>query len=119
MTGSAASVTALDSLVVGGRTLTLRRAWPASPEHLVLEYLSPTGEVVAAQWLADPERRHEPSPGRGSPWSTSAPPGWSCSPAAPTGSCLPSRRSRPSPALVWSRTGRNGAPSCSEPTGAT
>ena len=59
MTGAAASVTALDSLVVGGRTLTLRRAWPSSREHLVLEYLSPTGEVVAAQWHADPQRRHE------------------------------------------------------------
>lgn len=51
------NVTTLDRLDTTGGPLLLRRAWPRTPEHLVLEYAGPAGALVAAQWLADPERR--------------------------------------------------------------
>ncbi len=36
--------------------LSLRRAWPRSGEHLLLDLVRPTGEAVAAQWFAEPGR---------------------------------------------------------------
>lgn len=50
------NVTSLDRLDTPGGPLLLRRAWPRTPGHLVLEYAGPTGAIVAAQWFADPAR---------------------------------------------------------------
>lgn len=36
--------------------LSLRRAWPRSGEHLLLDLVRPTGVAVAAQWFAEPGR---------------------------------------------------------------
>jgi hypothetical protein len=38
------------------RELTLRRAWPRGPGHLLLEYRSAGGRLVAGQWFADGSR---------------------------------------------------------------
>lgn len=37
----------------------LRRAWPRSADHLLLDLRGPAGEPVAAQWLAEPGRAGE------------------------------------------------------------
>lgn len=37
-------------------TLRLRRAWPRSGNHLLLEFISERGELAAAQWMRDPAR---------------------------------------------------------------
>ncbi len=47
-----------DSLVAPGRPgeadrLTLRRAWPRSREHMLLEYTDPQGALIPGQWFAD------------------------------------------------------------------
>ena len=39
--------------------LTLRRAWPRSPEHLLLEYVDGEGRIVPGQWMADAHRLEE------------------------------------------------------------
>ena len=39
--------------------LSLRRAWPRGPDHLLLEYVTAKGRVVAGQWIADGERLAE------------------------------------------------------------
>ena len=50
---SAAVLAALQFLQAppDGATLTLRRAWPRGPQHLLLDYASDDGGRVAAQWF--------------------------------------------------------------------
>jgi hypothetical protein len=49
----------VDVLTLRGRRLELRRAWPRTADHVVLEYLDADGRPVAGQWLRDSEhRRH-------------------------------------------------------------
>jgi hypothetical protein len=36
--------------------LTLRRAWPRAADHLLLEYVTGDGRIVAGQWFADSQR---------------------------------------------------------------
>lgn len=45
-------------VVQRGRTLVLRRAWPRSPGHLLLDYAE-GDRHVAGQWLADPARLNQ------------------------------------------------------------
>jgi hypothetical protein len=42
--------TAAARLGLAGERLRLRRAWPRSPEHLLLEYEAPDGAAVPGQW---------------------------------------------------------------------
>ena len=37
--------------------LTLRRTWPQDVDHVAVEFVTPTGEMVPGQWIADDERR--------------------------------------------------------------
>lgn len=37
--------------------LTLRRTWPQDVDHVAVEFVTPTGEIVPGQWIADDERR--------------------------------------------------------------
>jgi aminoglycoside phosphotransferase (APT) family kinase protein len=43
-----------DRLGLASRDLLLRRAWPRSRTHLVLEFISGAGELSPGQWFADP-----------------------------------------------------------------
>jgi len=38
---------------LAGHSLVLRRAWPRSADHLLLEYVSDRGEIVPGQWTRD------------------------------------------------------------------
>jgi len=52
-------LTDVDVLPLPTGRLELRRAWPKSPDHALLEYVGPDGLPVAAQWLRDDDhRRH-------------------------------------------------------------
>ncbi|MEE9129370.1 MAG: phosphotransferase, partial [Phycisphaerales bacterium] len=42
-----------ESLVLPSGPLTLRKAWPRSKEHLLLEYVDRQGGVVPGQWMRD------------------------------------------------------------------
>ncbi len=53
------AVVAPMSVLSGLRTiseLNLRRAWPRGRDHLLLEYATADGRLVAGQWFADPAR---------------------------------------------------------------
>jgi aminoglycoside/choline kinase family phosphotransferase len=43
-------------LGLSSRRLTLRRAWPRSHDHLLLEYGAENGQIVPGQWFADVDR---------------------------------------------------------------
>jgi Phosphotransferase enzyme family len=40
---------------LGATSLRLRRAWPRHEDHLLLEYTTPNGRIVGAQWMRDPQ----------------------------------------------------------------
>lgn len=42
--------------VLRSRDLRIRRAWPRSPEHLLLDIVDADGAAIAGQWFADAER---------------------------------------------------------------
>ncbi|MBI1297532.1 phosphotransferase [bacterium] len=39
--------------------LTLRRTWPQDVDHVAVEFVTPAGEIVPGQWIADDERRSQ------------------------------------------------------------
>lgn len=39
--------------------LRLRRAWPRSPDHLLLEFATPNGRIVPGQWFRDRKKLHQ------------------------------------------------------------
>jgi hypothetical protein len=50
-------LTDLDVLPLPTGKLELRRAWPSTPDHVLLEYVGPTGQPVAGQWIRDSDQR--------------------------------------------------------------
>ena len=42
-------------LRLNGRSLRLRRAWPRSTDHLLVEYVTDRGQLVAGQWMRAPD----------------------------------------------------------------
>lgn len=53
---SAKEVTWLNHATDPPTCLTLRRAWPKSQDHMLAEFNSPNGTIIAGQWFADAAR---------------------------------------------------------------
>lgn len=56
-----------DVLPLPSGRLVLRRAWPRSRDHVLLEYVDRDGQPVAAQWLRDAEQRRRTLAGTPAP----------------------------------------------------